>query len=543
MSSADIRGGAAQARLDAFDAVEVVDDAGVSLPPEEATSLRMAFAAGLVDGAAVSADPEATESAAAADDAAFHQLHADAMAQAHAMFERFGGAAAFAARIKSTDFCSDDADGDTPAATVVGDANVRDGATQDADCGTDLDGTMEEDDEGTGMEGAEYSRAYSDVGDDGEWVLERILSHRAGRNRGEPSFDCETALGARVREYQCKWRGYTEPTWETAATLDRLGCSDEVALYDYVARLREDFHHANTHTYSYRFQPGSTAPAPINATGAVPYRHCIHMPEMDEEAHALAQSQAALLRRCFPYSRKHIGAVVTAALNAAGRVATDVAFVAPPARVAAFFAEWGGNIQDVAPSVVFHGTRKHNVGGICSHGLVVPGTAGHTVTVQTGSGYGVGIYTAIDATTSLMYGNEFLFVCIGLIGPNFVTTRAGVNDGMPYNFVVFGNADHVLPLYLVRHVISSDVNSPPPLRMHDSAEVMLDLLGSSARSKAATRAARMAALQAAIDEQRADRELDARTDAVLHKHFRNTGPKMLRRARVEVRQLLQGQAQ
>jgi hypothetical protein len=55
---------AANARLDAFDAVEVVDDAGVSLPPEQATSLRMAFAAGLVDGTASSANS-------VADDAAF----------------------------------------------------------------------------------------------------------------------------------------------------------------------------------------------------------------------------------------------------------------------------------------------------------------------------------------------------------------------------------------------------------------------------------------------------------------------------------------
>jgi hypothetical protein len=55
--------------------------------------------------------------------------------------------------------------------------------------------------------------------------------------------------------------------------------------------------------------------------------------------------------------------------------------------------------------------------------------------------------------------------------------------------------------------------------------------------------ARTVDLKNAVEEQRAERELEARADAVLHKHFRNAGPKMLRRARVEVRQLLQGQAQ
>jgi hypothetical protein len=139
----------------------------------------------------------------------------------------------------------------------------------------------------------------------------------------------------------------------------------------------------------------------------------------------------------------------------------------------------------------------------------------------------------------MMYGNEFLFVCIGLVGPNFATTRAGQNDGVPYNFVIFGNADHVLPLYLVRYVDASNVNcrSPPPPRTHENAEAMLGMFSSSVRA----RAARMAAIKVAVEEQRAERELDARTDAVLHKHFRNAGPKMLRRARIEVRQLLQGQ--
>jgi hypothetical protein len=55
--------------------------------------------------------------------------------------------------------------------------------------------------------------------------------------------------------------------------------------------------------------------------------------------------------------------------------------------------------------------------------------------------------------------------------------------------------------------------------------------------------ARTEALENAVEEERVERELDSRTDAVLRKHFRNAGPKMLRRARIEVRRLLQGQVQ
>lgn len=71
-----------QARLDAFDAIEVVlDDEGVVVPPEAASSLRMAAVAGVLSGAAHSA----------AGAAAVEQLHTAAVSQARAMFERFGG--------------------------------------------------------------------------------------------------------------------------------------------------------------------------------------------------------------------------------------------------------------------------------------------------------------------------------------------------------------------------------------------------------------------------------------------------------------------
>jgi hypothetical protein len=372
------------------------------------------------------------------------------------------------------------------------------------------------------MEGAEYSRAYSDVGDDGEWVLERVLSHRMGRNRGECSFDWDSAgapsgSATRVREYQCKWRGYTEPTWETAAALDRLGCGDEVAAYDNSVRTRE-------HSTSRRRASESGAhPAAVPAPGCGP------------AARRLAQSQRALLESLYPYETS-IGPDFHADLQRHWRVVTDVAYVAPLARTAAFLRAWGGNLDTVAPAIVYHGTRDASVDGICAHGLVVPNTDGHGVTVANGNVYGEGIYTACDGFTASAYSTAFMFVCLGLVGLQFASTRSGADIGVPRNFVIFGDADHVLPLYLVRWGNGVPSASFKP-RMHTTPEFLIRC------ARGVPECARTETLEIAVEEERVGRELNARTDAVLHKHFRNAGPKMLRRARIEVRRLLQGPVQ
>jgi hypothetical protein len=508
---------AAQARLDAFDAVEVVDDAGMSLPPEEATSLRMAFAAGLVDGAASSADS-------GADDAAFQQLHADAMTQAHAMFERFGGAAAFAARITSTDFAasSDDDDASDERTDAPVDAGVAE-VDEYGECN-------EADDEGMGMEGAEYSRAHSDVGDDGEWVLERILNHRMGRNRGECSFDWDSAgapsgSATRVREYQCKWRGYTEATWETAAALDRLGCGDEVAAYERIIRQRV-----------------SDALA-LSRHGPALQKYC-------PRSKLVLAKQRELLRSLFPFSGR-IADNIAKDLYQTGHCVTDVAFVAPAARTMEFFHHWGGNIEKIAPAIVYHGTREANVPGICAHGLLAPGVGNDVRTVH-GAAYGVGVYTASDASTSVPYmcPAGFMFICAGLVGRRFTTTRTGGSHmagrgTVPHGFVIFQMSSHVVPLWLVR--IGMRGAGPPVV--HPTVDAMLARFGltpvdpataAAAHGAAGTSAqatcpkAPVAAPAAAMDE----RAAQARADEIMHKHYRQAPPKMQRKLRYSLQQLV-----
>lgn len=57
------------------------------------------------------------------------------------------------------------------------------------------------------------------------------------------------------------------------------------------------------------------------------------------------------------------------------------------------------------PTKTFHGTKSSNVLGICSRGLLLPGT--HSSTVN-GAMFGSGIYSAIHSTKSIQYcGNNF----------------------------------------------------------------------------------------------------------------------------------------
>jgi hypothetical protein len=365
------------------------------------------------------------------------------------------------------------------------------------------------------------------VGDDGEWVLERVLSHRMGRHRGERSFDWDSAgapsgSATRVREYQCKWRGYTEPTWETAAVLDRLGCGDEVAAYERVIRER-----ASAALAQSRQGPKKRKwrPARCNLTLA---------------------KQRELLQSLFPFTGR-VENNIANDLRQVGRYVTDVAFVAPAARTMAFFQHWGGNIDRVAPAIVYHGTREGNVPGICAHGLLIPGT-GTGVRVINGSAYGAGVYTASNAITSTSYmcPAGFMFICAGLVGPLFASTRTGGTlapggSTIPHDFVIFQQSSYVVPLWLVR-VATSDAG--PPVA-HPTIDAMLTRFGlapaeppvfASANNVAANALTKapVALAPPVMDA----RTAQARADEIMHKHYRQAPPKMQRKLRYSLQQLV-----
>jgi hypothetical protein len=245
-----------------------------------------------------------------------------------------------------------------------------------------------------------------------------------------------------------------------------------------------------------------------------------------------------------------VGPKIAKDLNPLDYRVTDAVFVAPTVRTAAFFRHWGGNIKTVAPAIVYHGTRKENVPGICAHGLIVPGT-GHGVKKVNGAAYGTGIYTATEAPTSTTYmcPAGFMFICAGLVGPRFASTLtwgtpvAG-RGFVPHGFVIFQHNSYVVPLWLVRVAPRS---AGPPF-VHPTAHAMLSRFGLNRVNAAAVDCDSIAAGSAGVAPAKSptaapagamdELTAQARADEIMHKHYRQAPPKMQRKLRYSLQQLV-----
>jgi hypothetical protein len=106
------------------------------------------------------------------------------------------------------------------------------------------------------------------------------------------------------------------------------------------------------------------------------------------------------------------------------------------------------------PVMTFHCTRESNVSGIIENGLVIPGSL-PGVTVQNGSAYGVGIYTARTPQISYCSGGRFLFVCAALVGERFTTTTKMTGD-----MIILFDSAQILPCFLVEFNLKPDTTIP-----------------------------------------------------------------------------------
>ena len=408
-----------------------VDDDGNELPPEEATSLLYADA--LRRGpppAAATAESEASkqewlaESSAAADDFLARCGGFDVVLSAAAAMEKralVDAAAASAARERRYDDDGDNA------------------ANDDSDA--DDAGMM------TAGGGASFSREYSDVGADGDWVLECVLRRRnmveeaAGDNddNGSDGYDYDDADGddavgysatkqrainnSKVPHYLCKWKWYAAPTWESRRALLDLGHGDKLRAYD--------AEHSDAAARAKRVAKANKKAQyviwcglPVVANG---YKHTI-------------------FEELFPDALSFITDSFERTAGTNNLRITSIANVAPPAAAALFLSEWQ-RLPNSSVVRVFHGTAGSFVPAICSMGLVVPGARG--CTVANGSAYGVGIYTARAPDVSIAYtkGSEVMFVCVGLVDASL---ESAGRVRTPASYCVFFESALVVPVWLVR---------------------------------------------------------------------------------------------
>lgn len=252
-------------------------------------------------------------------------------------------------------------------------------------------------DDGMGMLG---SRAFSDVGEDDEWVLERIEGRRWNK-------------AAQTHEYLCKWKWYGQLTWEARDFLVEEGFGVEVDKIDH-----------------------EKAPQARTATRkSVPKKEKVDPNAIEARFPSLIEDVARLFKNA----------------NATALSYASVMGGKPAER---FMAQWRRH-PGATPVILFHGTRPENIRSIIRHGLIVPGTLG--VKVLNGSAYGIGCYSARTPTISFSYcgGGTRMFVCLGLVIAGDKQIRA-VND-----IVVFFDESLIMPLWLVEWKHGTEVYAMP----------------------------------------------------------------------------------
>ena len=393
----------------------LVDDEGRSVEPAAEASLLMAVDVARVlheqggRGVSVEENEVSTgeqECVGIAITTDTDPLYLEAMEQAQMFFANSGGIE------KSFDFI-DTASDEPHEEENSGDANGQ--------SGNDSDLEAEEED---GME-CYGSRLHSDIGQDGDWMLDVILQRRRSRQpqtaplleeREGIDGDMHQLVGSssisvgRPLEYLCRWVGYREATWEPRVWLEDLGY-----------KLQADAFDKQQQSAVKRGPKKESIPRLPAKPVKLAFNFHRYWPDLITDIQQLlAESRYSLQRyaHCLPL--------------AAGR---------------AFIKQWSTAPKCRCPIRVFHGTRGICVKGILKKGLCVPGTEG--VRVLNGQAYGRGIYTASNIDLSLSYaspcaGHQYLFVCAGLFGPGTPSFTAAGSQ-----MYIFPSAACVVPFLLL----------------------------------------------------------------------------------------------
>lgn len=265
-----------------------------------------------------------------------------------------------------------------------------------------------------------FTRANSDQGSVGEWVLERLMKRRTRTTSREEGGSTagnsprSSGGGNYVWEYLCKWKWYVEPTWEPRGWLEDEGYGPKLTAFDaeWEARGRSEGRPKDT---------------------------------VVTESH---QVQRAALERAFDALFPDIAKTIADIYYKTGYPALQYDFVAPigPAhRVLNHLMKR----SSAKPMLLFHGTRAPCVRNILRLGLIVPGT--HGVRILNGSVHGVGIYTATSPSVSYGYTCErgFMFICVGAVDPSDPRVTRPRDD-----YCVFQSAGLVTPVWLVHFCIT-----------------------------------------------------------------------------------------
>jgi hypothetical protein len=284
------------------------------------------------------------------------------------------------------------------------------------------------------------TRTWSDHAEDEEWILEEILARRKAKSlpedtNPEDQYDYDEeyskksgAIKANKKadfgfEYLCRWKWYTEPTWEHQTLLENEGFGKQIQEFN-------DVKSGKLTSLSRPRGPRKALPAEVS-----------------------------LIMRVF-------GPMQQAALNhmsSCGVKPLAIVDVARPHLVRAFLGRWL-HMRDTTPTMLFHGTRGCNVASIVDRGLLIPGSGG--VRVLNGTAHGVGIYTATNASTSRGYTDPYcvMFICVGLLGPGCSVATAG-------DFRVFRTSELIVPLWLVHFqtAYSNEKAAPAEWTMSDLA--------------------------------------------------------------------------
>jgi hypothetical protein len=259
-------------------------------------------------------------------------------------------------------------------------------------CNVSIPGDDEGDD--AGMSIPMFSREYSNGSADDEWILECILRRRVLRSPAasyhhRKQFDddsgCEVVAETHTMyEYLCKWKWYSEPTWESRVVLEDLGLVSQLNAFDAMLRL------GNSNTSE------STTDSLPRRVRAGDVQHILGVSSIMA---SIKQQFCAANKKCS--SRNQL-------------VFLRYAEVLNRELEERFLHRWRAGLGHITPTVLFHGTRLVNIPSICKTGFKIAGRSG--VKIQNGAAFGRGVYTAPTPRMAASFASsDLMFVCLGLV--------------------------------------------------------------------------------------------------------------------------------
>jgi hypothetical protein len=250
--------------------------------------------------------------------------------------------------------------------------------------------------------------------------------------------------------YLCKWHFYAAPTWEPRRVLLDLGHGNALRAFD-------DAHDAMSRRPAVRndddcSRRGGGEPLAVTRVGSF---------------FAVGATKQTVFESLFP----DFVPFICNELASAGLRATAIANIAPPGAAAALLRRWA-SLPTAIPMRVFHGSGRHNCGGILARGLVIPGTGRNAPKVQNGSAYGVAVYSARHPHTPHSYarGCNSMFVCVALNSKELVAQ--GLVKNVNTDWYIFFENSLIVPVWVVSY---SDSNySSQPVSSGRRLEVRLE---------------------------------------------------------------------